>query len=491
MRTATPRLLGLGQPSLGDARRNRRVPSLLEKLAAKPSAPIPAALASEAETEAFYRLVSNSRVDAGAMIEPHITEVIEILPDDRLLVVHDSTNIVHATAQHASDVYPLGKGINGYVAHVSLAVSESNGLPLGVVNFETVERGEETKKTETKKTETKKTETKKKTTGKKKVHNGGENEGQRWARGAIDASRRIGPREQEVVHVMDSEGDSYNTLQAMQDGGLDFVVRSCQSARLVTSDDVERTPLVDFLPTIETTTSRDVRLSRRLDKSKSGGRKKDKRNRCNRESRMAHLLIGAGSAAMQRPHGAARAWRAELPLNVVRVWESDAPKDEPPVHWVLWTTLPVDTEEQILRVVDIYRMRWLIEELFKALKTGCIFEKRRFESKATSVRALVLYLPIAALTLALRTAATKASDSPAAALLSQDHLMALRAFAPSLSKQPTAQEALMAVARLGGHLRSNGAPGWLILARGMERLNERAMGWRLAREHFLDAVKPA
>ena len=40
-----------------------------------------------------------------------------------------------------------------------------------------------------------------------------------------------------------------------------------------------------------------------------------------------------------------------------------------PVDWLLLTSEPIDTDEQILEVVDIYRARWLIEEYFSALKT--------------------------------------------------------------------------------------------------------------------------
>jgi IS4 transposase len=38
------------------------------------------------------------------------------------------------------------------------------------------------------------------------------------------------------------------------------------------------------------------------------------------------------------------------------------------------TTEAVETAEQVAAVVDAYRARWLIEEFFKALKTGCGFE---------------------------------------------------------------------------------------------------------------------
>ncbi len=37
-----------------------------------------------------------------------------------------------------------------------------------------------------------------------------------------------------------------------------------------------------------------------------------------------------------------------------------------------------------------------------------------------------------------------------------------------LADNPNAGDCLLAVARMGGHLKRNGAPGWLTLARGFE-----------------------
>jgi hypothetical protein len=37
---------------------------------------------------------------------------------------------------------------------------------------------------------------------------------------------------------------------------------------------------------------------------------------------------------------------------------------------------------------------------------------------------------------------------------------------------------MMAIAGLGGHLKSNGDPGWLVLGRGMHDLLLLELGWR-------------
>ena len=45
---------------------------------------------------------------------------------------------------------------------------------------------------------------------------------------------------------------------------------------------------------------------------------------------------------------------------------------------------------------------------------------------------------------------------------------------------PSLRDALLVVARLGGHLRQNGEPGWLVLARGMQKLRDMEAGWAAA-----------
>jgi hypothetical protein len=52
-----------------------------------------------------------------------------------------------------------------------------------------------------------------------------------------------------------------------------------------------------------------------------------------------------------------------------------------------------------------------------------------------------------------------------------------------MSNPPTNCEATFVLAKLGGHLRSNEPPGWMVLGRGFERLLAIEIGW-------LDRKKP-
>lgn len=163
------------------------------------------------------------------------------------------------------------------------------------------------------------------------------------------------------------------------------------------------------------------------------------------------------------------------------VREVDPPEPNSAVEWVLLTGEPIDTAEQLLRIVDFYRARWVIEELFKALKTGCSFEKRQLCTLHALSNALSTLLPLAWRLLLLRTEARERPDAPATAVLSPDELEVLRAASRKpLPEAPTVRDALLAIAALGGHLKRNGEPGWQTLGRGYDKLQTLTLGWRLA-----------
>ena len=45
----------------------------------------------------------------------------------------------------------------------------------------------------------------------------------------------------------------------------------------------------------------------------------------------------------------------------------------------------------------------------------------------------------------------------------------------------TARDAMLAIAKMGGHITNNGDPGWLVLGRGFDRLLDMELGFAIAR----------
>jgi len=102
------------------------------------------------------------------------------------------------------------------------------------------------------------------------------------------------------------------------------------------------------------------------------------------KSARSHAEISVGSFAVKLYRQAKRNKtyfhpRDYVTLNVVVVRETSPPEDREPIQWVLYTSLPVNTMEQIRHVVRIYELRWLIECFFKYLKSGFKIEELRYD----------------------------------------------------------------------------------------------------------------
>jgi hypothetical protein len=280
---------------------------------------------------------------------------------------------------------------------------------------------------------------------------------------------------------MDREGDAYALMAELVARQSSFVIRMAQDSRRVTGR--AEAYVRDVLEVATTLAEREVPISER-------GRSKMPAYRKHfpaRRGRTARLEVSAERVTLVRPASASHCPARELTLNIVRVFEPKPPRGEAPVEWRLWTTEPVDTAEQVLAVVDAYRCRWRIEEYFKALKSGCAIERRQLESFHALANALCLYAPIAWRLLLLRTLAHLDEPRPAVAALTPTQLTCLRGALekqgrPPLPPRATVRDAMLGVAGLGGHIKNNGDPGWIVLGRGMDKLLTVELGYVLATE---------
>lgn len=444
--------------SFGDKRLNRRLETIAAAMEQEPDASFPSAL-TPAELEAFYRFMSNDRVDADGILAPHVRATVERCSHAKTIVsVEDTTTFQFQSPRDGLGAY----GDRTFFGHIGLAL-DTSGAPLGVLGMTTWARKKETPSARRRRGELSDIEA-------------GQlpNEQDRWLSLAERIEREVGDKA-DVIHVMDSDGDDYDLLWRLADAGRRFVVRGGDDRRL---DPINESPrkMREAVAACPVTCTRTVRLSRRKKKRLTGRASRTRDNP--RDEREATLSIGATSVRMRAPKYLREAPRT-LDMNMVCVREDNTPEDADPVEWFLLTTEPVDTAEQMLAVVDLYRHRWKIEELFKALKTGCSYEKRQLGDYRGLVNALALLLPMAWNLLRLRTLSRLDTAVPASVVLSEAEIIVLRAFAQKpLPKKLTVAIAMLAIARMGGHLK--GAAGWLTLGRGYLKLLERVQGYQLA-----------
>jgi hypothetical protein len=186
---------------------------------------------------------------------------------------------------------------------------------------------------------------------------------------------------------------------------------------------------------------------------------------------------------LPRTGDARQAVARTIRLNVIHVFEPKPPPGQVAVEWFLLTDLAIGTPQAIAFAVDCYRRRWFIEEFFKALKTGCQYERRQLETAGSLLNALAILAPVAWRLLLLRHVARCDDKAPATAALTPKQIEVLRAVAKRpVPARATARQAMFAVAGLGGHIKSNGDPGWMVLGRGMHDLLLLELGWRAREE---------
>ena len=456
---------------LGDPRRTRRAQAMVRQLARQPGAPLPEALENDAQIEGAYRFANNERVTFEALIGAHAGGTARrAVEAGSVLVLHDTTDATFSSLDPKEIGY-LATGKAGFLFHVSLVLDASHWrLPLGVVSGQTIHRKQRSKRAAGKK-KASGTETAAQT----------DREAARWWRGIEDASKVLKGCA-DVIHVADRESDSYELMHRCLAAGERFVFRARtveRRGRFADKKTHDWSTVRRIAESCEGLLEREVSVSARAQKSAPG------MNRGNpaRSARMARLRFAAARVEMPRPQYLHDPVPKTLTVNLVHVTEPHVPEGEAPVQWILYTTEPIDTPEQVARVVDIYRARWTIEEFNAALKTGCAYESRQFESRHALLNLLALSLPIACELLALRSRARDFPDAPATEVLRPAQIEVLRRFGRrKLPSSPTARDALLAVAGLGGHVKYNGEPGWNVLMRGMRTLLGYEAAWLAGRE---------
>jgi hypothetical protein len=445
----------LSGAELGDARLARRLTSIGNRAMGAPNVGFPQMVASSAELEGVYRFLSNEKVTAAGILKPHVDATKErAAREGTVLVVHDTTDFEFGgNSQRNGLGLMVGSG-QGFFAHVALAVAQGESrLAIGVLGLEHWQRP-----------------TRKHSNHNKHTRLDENRESLRWGR----MLERVHTEREgfDCIHLMDREADIIEVLLDARRLGARFVIRSAHD-RVIQGPDKHLRPRVERQ---EFTASREISLSARGDRGRPGVVRKRHPKRAARIS-----TLGIAGCTVEVVPGDPHRDEPPIVVNVVYVREQNAPTGETPVDWLLYTTEPIDSEEQLLAVVDAYRARWVIEEYFKALKTGCAIEKRQLESYRALTNALAMFIPVAWRLLMLRSITRVAPDAAASTVITPIELQLLVHKLKLKTPPTTAEQAIGAVARLGGHIKQNGPPGWQTLGRGFDALLLMRLGWRLAK----------
>ena len=343
------------------------------------------------------------------------------------------------------------EGGGGHYLHAMICVEAGDGALLGLADGQFLSRGGGKK-------------------GKRRSLPIEHKESMRWLDGA-QAAVDVCAGAERVTVIADREGDIYEAF-ARCPAGTELLIRAAHDRAL--ADGGRLFACIDALPEAGRT---QILLPARPGKGPE----------------TAIFSVRFSKAALKKPANGARSPRDP---DAVGVYAADlrqinAAAGADPVHWRLLATQPVTNLAQALEVAGLYRRRWLIEQVFRTLKTkGFDIEALRIEDEAPREKLVMATLIAAVSVQQLVHARDGLGDSAAPRPLTDVFDAAdrslIEAFSASLEGKTARQKnphpkhslayATWVCARLGGWTGYYGKPGPITILRGYLDLKAASRG---------------
>lgn len=351
---------------LPDARLSARADQIFDTIVSTGSLVLRRIGVDRAGEIAAHRFLGNERVPYEAIVETLSQRTLEASKRRCIVAIQDTTEINFA----GRDASRTGLGMAGadhsvgFFVHPVISVDRETGAVLGLVDAELWTRAPGP-------------------TPNRNRLAFADKESARWLRGVEAAQERL--REASgVVVVGDRESDIYSLFVRLPKGA-EVVVRASHNRKLK-----GQKRLFEMSGTLQDFGNVSVEVSARP----------------GQKARTARVVLRAGAVTLPRPADSVeRGEPGAVTLNFVEAIEEDAPKGCKAVCWRLLTTLPVSSKTEAQEILDIYAMRWRIEEVFRVLKTDGL------DLEATQVEAADRLFKLAALGIAAATRIVQLVDA--------------------------------------------------------------------------------
>ena len=416
-------------------------------LVARPGSCIRRLGGTRAREMQFTRFLRNDAVTATEMARHAGERTAQRVAGREVVAIQDTSELMLGGPRVRAGFGPVGRGgaSRGLLLHPVLAVEAGTGALLGLVSMQVWNR-EAGKATPRRQRQT------------------AEKESQRW----IDGARQAGEvlvQASRITVVSDRESDFYELL-AQRPAKVELIVRAGQNRRI---EPPAQTPEEKLLFSFAEALPEQGRFTVTIPAAPG------------RKARTADLAVRYAPVTLLRPrHGADPALPATVAVTLVDVRETSKPADDSEaIHWRLLTTYAVTKLAEARRIIDLYRLRWIIEEFFRTLKTA------GFDIEAADIgepRAMINFVAAATIAAVTVKQLVQARDGTTDQLLTDAFEPAdqpiIEAVSIKLAGHTARQRnphpkgslafAAWVMARLGGWTGYYGKPGPQVMRRGLQ-----------------------
>ena len=395
----------------------------------------------------FHRFLHSPAVTVGEMASTARASLAGRVAGKRILAIQDTTDIQADDLRHSLCAHPV------------IALEAGSGAVLGLAGIEFYARRAQDRGGASHRR-------------KQRAHD--EKRSARWLRGLEHGRTLVRAGAEHVLVIADREGDIFEDFAFACDPahrGLDVLVRAAQDRCLVGGGRL-----------LAAAEALDCSDQLTVDIAAAPGRK----------ARQAIVEYGYSEVEIARPQGrASLGERHALPdqvrLSLIVTREKTPPKGHPPASWILLTSLPVTSIDQARAMVQAYRCRWVIEQLFRTLKSrGMRIETARMDRAA--LEKLATAAVIAAIqVMQLVQDRDGRGARPLGDVFATDDLPLLQALcnrvqgATRRQRNPHPPDSLAwaawIIARLGGWDGYYGKPGPITMFNGLRDFRAAQIGW--------------
>lgn len=442
--------MGKGFP---DERLVSRAEILYERIVATGSVVLKRIGCNRAGEIAAHRFLDNENVEVQAILDTLSQRTVSACKNRRILSIQDTTEINFTGRDGKRKDLGIAGGDHsvGFFIHPQIAVDADSGKVLGLINASIWTRGQ------------------KPTMPTRKISYRNK-ESVCWLEGMESDQSRLSEARQ-VITVGDRGSDMY-TLFAARPEGSDFVIRASFNRKLSTKD-----YLFDHTKDMPEMGQYDLDIA-----AKPG-----------RKARTARMTLRGAAVTLNKSKDVKE---PEIPeqvtLNFVEAIELNPPGKTKAVVWRLYTTLPINSFEEMQEIVRIYALRWRIEEIFRALKgNGLALEETQVQAAHRLFKLSALAIAAAARIVQL-VDARDGSNRPASDAIDPELYDAVEAIGKTLEGKTDRQKnpykkgnldwLAWITARLGGWNCYYKPPGPKTMATGWKQLATMLSGYMIAKE---------
>jgi hypothetical protein len=442
---------------------------LFRNLSLNPCSSIRQICSTWAEQKAYYRFLNHSKVTENILIEEAASRLQSMVSGRHLLCLQDTSEVnLTAHDNRIKDKTSLGRldyadYALGFKIHPCFVLDAHQFTPLGFADiklwhrpFDMPGRMERAYR-------------------KQSIDN---KESYKWIEGA-QKSKIILQQAQMVTFVQDREADIYALFCTIPDERTQLIVRSNFDRNIV-----EGGHLKEHLQQQPCAGKHIINLS--TDK------------RLNRKKGQAELEIRFSKITIKKPNSShSKGLNTTQELHVVEAKEINAANEKDKIYWRLLTSHKVENFDMALQIVEWYKARWYIEQLFRLLKSkGFQIEDTELENGA-AIRKLCIMMLMAILKIMQMRLAyndTEGEGQPIKEVFTATEIECLGKVNKKLQGKTIKQRnnydpnrtkwATWIIARLGGWkaYSSQGPPGVIILKKGLERFTFILEGYLLTKD---------